>query len=80
MKGKFYSAKCLCSAYNGTKLKTEDRGFMETRRHVEEVLPELIAAGAAVGIQGDTKLNSAAILLDAGSTEIRKVAKMVESP
>ena len=53
---------------------------METRRHVEEVLPELIAAGAAVGIQGDTKLNSAAILLDAGATKIRKVAKMVESP
>ena len=51
---------------------------MKTRKHAKEVLPGLIAAGAAVGIQDDTKLNSAAILLDAESTEIRKVAKRVE--
>lgn len=65
----------FCSASSGTKLKTEDRGFMKTRKHATEVLPGLIAAGAAVGIQDGTKLNSAAILRDAESTEIRKVAK-----
>lgn len=41
---------------SGTKLKTEDRGLVKTRRHAEEVLPGLIAAGVAVGIQDDKKL------------------------